>query len=390
MWLIWAASRLYGLFAIRGAFPYNRTFQSTSDIHVYGFWADLLWHGLIPYVDFPMVYPPGILPMIALPFISPSAFTAEYLSAAFVVDALVLLALYRSGRPLGAWIWLFGAPLLGPIFWCRLDIFVAGALVAGLLCIETRRFAAGGAWLAWAGLIKLWPFVLPLLLLRIVPRDKWRRFVGATGAVTAFGLLPFMDLGGTRNLFDVLQIQAGRGVEIESVFAVPLFALRSAGHLEPIVVRTSVQFTGAASTVVAALATTVFAAALLMCFVKAFRNRNPRPDAAGWLLLVSVAVMVTSKVLSPQYLVWVVGAVALRIDNTVHKGRLLVATGLLLLATQAQFPFGFLRLAHATKWALPISAAHAAVVVTFGFVAFRSAIPSPADHPETQMTHGTG
>jgi hypothetical protein len=381
---------LYEYFAVHGAFPYNRTFPSYTDVYLYGAWAHFVWQGLIPFRDFTVFYPPGILPIISLPSPSGSVYAAEFIAAAFIVDALVLQMLYRSGRHVGAAAWLFGAPLLGPIFWSRLDIFVAGALVAGLLCIESERYSCSAVWLVWAGLIKLWPFVLIVVLLRVVPRDKWRSYLTSAGGVMALGVLPVLDLGGTRGLWGVLQTQTVRGVEIESIFAIPLYIWRAAGHHIPIVEASAIQFSGPAGAVVADVSTAAFGCVMLLLVARAVRNRDPRPDATGWFMVISLAVLVTSKVLSPQYLVWVLAAVALRVDTARRQTSLLAATALLLLMTQAQFPFGFLQLATATRWALPLSVVHGVVLVIFAVVAYRNVVPSswgngPLDQGATRL-----
>jgi hypothetical protein len=389
MWLAWAALRLFGVMALNGGFPYNRTFSSNGDVGFYYVWSNYLWHGQIPYRDFPMLYPPGILPVLALPPISYHLYRAEFLVTVLIVDALIFWVLYRSGRPVGAVMWMVAAPLLGPIFWARLDIFVAGALVTAVLCTESNRYAWAGFWIAFAGLLKLWPIVLLVLLLRVVPREHWRRFLGSAGLTLALGVLPFMAAGGTYNLAQVVQIQSGRGVEIESVFAAPLYVMRSLGHAVPIAQYAALEFTGRLAAAVSDLSEWVFGIGILLLLAKALRNRAPRPDSSGWLLLLAGAVILTSKVLSPQYLVWVAAAVGLMIDRVAARAKvfLLVSTALLLVTSQTQFPFGFRRLVAASPVASLLSVIHAVTVVIFAVavyhaVAGRGVTPVGARHDE--------
>jgi hypothetical protein len=386
LWLAWAALRLFGVVALNGGFPYNRTISSNGDVVIYYVWSGYLWHGQIPYRDFPLFYPPGIVPILGLPPASYHVYRAEFLIVVLLIDALVFWALHRSNRPVGAVVWMVGAPLLGPIFWARLDIFVAGALVAAVLATESGRHRWAGFWIAVAALFKLWPVVLLLLLLSVIPRDRWRRFLGSAGATLALGVLPFMDAGGTRNLARVAQFQAGRGIEIESVFAVPLYILRSLGHSVPIARHAAMEFTGSLGALVADLSGVAFAVILVALLAMASRRRAPHLDASGWLLLLVAAVILTSKVLSPQFLVVVVAAVGLAIDR-VERGKvfLLVSLGFLLLSTQAQFPFGFRQLVEASPAALPLSAVHAATVVVFAIASYRAV--AVRDAPSIGSTH---
>ena len=379
-WLGWALLRLFGILALlHGIFPYEHAFSSSSDLYSYAQWSHDLWSGLLPYHDFALVYPPGVIVFLGLPPVSTGVYIAEFLSVALVADALIFRALYRSGRSLGAVLWMIAPTALGPIFWARLDIFVAAALVAAILCIERRRYAWAGILLAGATLVKLWPAVLIVLVLRAIPRRSWRRFLLAATGTLVVAVLPLMALGGGAGLWHSLRSQATRGVEYESVFALPLYALQTAGHFVPIVFGLSVNFAGPAADHVATVSDAVFVCALVFCLWRALTGRSPGADAAGWLLLLATAIVLTSKVLSPQYLVWVSAAVALVVDRASHGIRLAVVTVLLLVATQVQFPLEFYQMVLGTDLGLPLSALHAIVVVFFAAIAYRSVTLVPAE-----------
>jgi len=372
VWLAWGALRLYGVLALHGMAPYRRVFRSDGDLREYWLWAHSFWQGQIPYRDFHLLYPPGVLPVLALPPVSLSWYSAEFLLAALVVDALILRLLLRSGRRTGAFVWVFAAPLLGPIFWSRLDIFVAGLLVAGVLSFQRGNHRWAAICLAWAALIKLWPAVFLVIILRLVPRGRRTAYLATAGATLAVGLLPFVCFGASNSLWYIIQVQTGRGVEVESIFAVPLYALAAAGHLVPITISGSVEFLGGIDSVISAISSYLLIIGALYCLWRAIRRPLPGHDAARWLLLVVIVLLLTDRVLSAQYMVWIAAAVALFIDQAANRKQIFTITTLLLVATQLQFPFGFYQMLFGTRLALPLSILHAVSLVFFAAIIFQS------------------
>jgi len=376
MLLAWAVVRLYGLFALHGAFPYNRSYPSDGDLHVYWQWAWFIWHGGVPYHSIPVIpllYPPGVLPFLVLPTPTFGAYEAEFLALALATDVLVLLALLGTGRRLGAWAWVVAPLLLGPVFWARFDIFVAGLLVAGVVAMEHRRYGWAAACLSWAALLKVWPLVLLLLLLRQVPRERRRVYATVGFAILVVAVVPFLAIGGSQGLWFVMRLQSSRGVEVESLYALPLYAVHAAGHVVPIVLAASYQFAGSADSVVAGVATGLTVLAVIaLGWLSLQRRANWSP--VGLLLATVALLLLTDKVLSPQYLVWVVVAVALAVDGVRDRRVLLWTLAGLLLTTQAQFPFGFALLRRETTGALVLSALHAASLLAFAAVALRTSL----------------
>jgi hypothetical protein len=245
-------------------------------------------------------------------------------------------------------------------------------LVAGVLAFEKRHYGRASFWIAWAGLIKIWPLLLLILLYRLVPAERRRGFVAMGAGMVTVCVVPFLALGGARGLLYVVQSQAGRGVEVESLFAAPLYVLIALGHHVPVIDATaSMQFSGSADSVLAAMSTVLMACAVVYLLWRGLLRPILGWDAARWLLLVVVLLLMTDRVLSPQYLVWTAAAVALFVDRCRWRLTLLGATALLLVTTQMQFPFGFLQLTNSTDLALPLSAFHGVVFVGFGIISLR-------------------
>ncbi len=392
-WVFWLATRAYGVAALHGVFPYNRTQPSDTDVRLYWLWAYGLWHGVVPYVTrfpIPIVYPPGVLPFLALPPISPGVYLVEFLLLALLVDAWVLRALQQSTRSFGAALWVIAAPLLGPIFWSRFDIFVAGMLVAGLIAFERRRYSLSAFWITFAALIKLWPALLVVMWFRFVPRTRRRGYIVATGLVLYAVFGPLIALGATTGLWAVVRAQGGRGVEIESLYALPLYLFHALGGHAPIVKELSLEFTGHLDASLVIATNVLLSLAAAYCVWRVAKRGWTTLTPAAWILLVAALIILTDRVLSPQYMIWVAAAVCLFIDECARRRRqLVVATAALLAATQLQFPFGFRQLMYDTPAALPISAFHAAVLLGFCAVALKVVHPR-ADPKEVGAAESNG
>lgn len=377
-WVLWIATRAYGMAALHGVFPYNRTQSSDTDVRLYWLWAYGLWHGVVPYVTrfpFPIVYPPGVLPFLALPPISPGVYLVEFVLLGLLVDAWVLHALQQSTRSFGAALWVIAAPLLGPIFWSRFDIFVAGVLVAGLIAFERGRYSLSALWITFAALIKLWPALLVVMWFRFVPRTRRRGYIVATGLVLYAVFGPLLALGATTGLWAVARAQSGRGVEIESLYALPLYVVHALGGHTPIVKELSLEFTGHLDSSIAVATNALLLLAAAYCVWRVMKRGWTTLTPAASTLLVATLIILTDRVLSPQYMIWMAAAVCLFIDECACRRQLAVATAALLAATQLQFPFEFRQLMYDTSTALPISALHAAVLLGFCVVVLKLVHP---------------
>ncbi|MFD0347106.1 glycosyltransferase 87 family protein [Kitasatospora aburaviensis] len=229
-----------------------------------------------------------------------------------VADAVTMAVLVRTGvrkgRALtGAWVWVAGVPLLGPMIYNRYDVIVTAVAVAGLLAL-IRRPALGGLLLGLGGIVKIWP------LLGLIGTPSGRRTRRAwTSAVAAAVSVGFLLAAGMNGAFEFLTFQKDRGVEVESVGALPLHFARIAGAWDGKVMMNygSVEMLGPWVEVVGKvmMAGTLlgFGWLLLWRFTARRRNAATMYDAALAALLVFT---VTSRVISPQYLVWLVGVAA--------------------------------------------------------------------------------
>jgi hypothetical protein len=301
-------------------------------------------------VEYPL---PGVL-VVAVPGLlaawvgAPDAYAETVLVLSLLADAAfaVLLAVLGGGRRRAAVaVWVLAVPLLGATAYARFDL-VPGVLAGAALLMWPRRPGLAAAAGAVATGLKLWPaLVLPALAAPAVTR----RVVTVVVAVVG-GLLATMSLvaAGWDRLVSPLTWQAERGLQIESVAASPAmvawalapdrYALGFAEHNAYEVAGPGVGELLAFSETVSLL---LLAGLVWMWFLAFRRGRDLGPDAVVWLALAAVAAfVVTSKVLSPQYLLWLLplaaAAVAVSGERSVRlwTALLLVATA----STQLVFP----------------------------------------------------
>ncbi|PZH07031.1 hypothetical protein C1I97_17215 [Streptomyces sp. NTH33] len=281
----------------------------TIDVSViYQGWYEVLRDGTFPLDDVTWQYPPGaalaVLSPAALPFLD---YTAAFGVLAVLADLAVLCLLLhggrRNGRPLrGAWVWTGGAALLGPTLYARYDVMVAAVAVAALFS-GARRPWAMGALAGFGALLKVWP---ALLLAGAVRRRSW---AAAAVTATALGSLFVLILPGALSF---LTAQRGRGTEVESLGGLVFQVARHFGWDGEVLLNYgSVEFVGPYVDVVSAASLVLTAAAFGWLLWWRLRARRFGPaslaDAAFTAVLLFTA---TSRVISPQYLVWLVALAA--------------------------------------------------------------------------------
>lgn len=260
-----------------------------------------------------------------------------------IADAGVLgLLLYSAGRPgrrpAGVWVWVAGLPLLGPTAYARYDLMVTAVAVAALLA-GARRPRTMGALAAFGALLKVWP----ALLLAGVRCGRTARWSWSAFAATAAGLLL---LAGTAvpGAFAFLTFQRERGTEVESLGGLVFQVARQFGWQGQVLLTYgSVEFVGPYVHLVSAVALGLTAAAFGWLLLWRLRAREYAPatpcDAAFTAVLLFTT---TSRVISPQYLVWLVGigAVCLVFRTSAMPLPVLLAV-VATAVTFLEFPLGF-------------------------------------------------
>ncbi|MGW0117485.1 glycosyltransferase 87 family protein [Streptomyces sp. NPDC003327] len=285
----------------------------TSDVEdIYQGWFEVLRTGTYPVDDVTWQYPPAAaLPILApalLPFLG---YSAAFFVLAFLCDALVFGLLLYTGRrpgrsPRGAWIWLAGVALMGPTTYARYDVMVTAVAVAALLA-AVRSPRVLGALAGFGAVLKVWPALV--LVGTAKGRATFRSWSTAAGAGAAVLLLCVLWMPGG---LAFLSFQSERGTEVESLGAMVFHVARHLGWEGDVRMNYgSIEFIGPYVAVVSKGAVLLTVAAfgwLLLWRFRAHRfTSSTVADAAFVAVLLFTA---TSRVISPQYMIWLVGLAA--------------------------------------------------------------------------------
>ena len=282
-----------------------------------------LWHGSTParFHALPAEYPAPALLIFSLPLLTP---WWSYATAFELWMALPLLlataALAWRGRLEAAAALPIYCLLAGWLFaFERYDLLPGLCVMASLLCLQDRRYRWATVALAAGTVLKGFPILLfPLVLLaaRREEQGRWRTdLVALFAAVCAACLLPalLLDPGGT---VGPLHYELARPLHIESLPGGLLWFLSSAGDHPHVRLpgTTSVQFTYNSLNIwggpQAAWGGTFLLAGLAgiaVAYRRAWRGEDTRGRSVVVLLLLLLA---AGKVFSPQYLLWLLPAVA--------------------------------------------------------------------------------
>jgi len=344
---------LASLAVLHWGFYQHNLILDTVEYHRYG---TAMLHGQVPYRDFGVEYPPGALPVFAVPAIGHDGFSLynrefQILMALCGVGALLamtlaLRSLAASGERLAAALAFAAlAPLvLGSVIVYRYDLWPAALAVAGLAGVLAGRQRLGFASLGLGIAAKLFPAVLLPPALAYVWRTRGRReallCLGAAAAVVAVVILPFLALA-PHGVWTSVERQATRPLQIESLASGVLLAAHQVGGLAITMEssRGSQNLTGSLPDALGTASSALLVLALLGIWAAAARGPATSERLVRFSAASVVAFIALGKVLSPQFLIWLIPLVPL-----VRGRRGLVASallGLALLLTQLWFPIRY-------------------------------------------------
>ena len=325
-----------------------------SDTALYFRYADKIAHGLRPFLDFRIEYPPLAVPLFRLPTTLHGlhayqvGFAAEMALFTVLAALATVLAEWVRNRDVGrayrVAVWFAVLQVAtGGIIVNRYDASIALVFALTLLAIAAGWWEVAGLVLGIGFALKLTPiFLLPLPLL-IAPK---RRALTTTLAFAVAAVAPFLPylLGGTQaraGLAETFAYHMQRPLEIESLLATPLWiAHRFAGvGLRVVYEFGSHNVVAPGAKLAASLSTPLVLALLALVYWAIARRRETLRESgravALAMLVVLLGSMLFSKVLSPQYVVWLLPAAALVAADDAGLGVLVAA---LMALTQWLFP----------------------------------------------------
>jgi hypothetical protein len=347
-----AAAAAAALFLLSWALVHTGWYDDGEivDIPVYASYGTAIEDGAVPYRDLSLEYPPGALPAFVAPALlsedEPGFRDAfEWLMAAFGVAMVLLVATCLRGlgasrlRTVAALGFVAAFPLLlGSVVLTRFDLYPATLVVAALAALLHDRARLGFGLLGAAVAVKLYPAVLVPVALGFLWRRRGRRealvCLAICAAVVVLAFLPFLLIapGGVahslgRQLSRPLQIESlGSALYLVAHHLVGLDVEMRSGH-------GSQNLHGAGTAVAAVLLSLVQVAVLAWIWL---RRPDSREELVRWSAAALVAFVALGKVLSPQFLIWLVPVVPLVAGRRGLRASVLTAAALVL--TQLWFP----------------------------------------------------
>ena len=340
----WAAAAVSAVVFAISLYVVIRWFETNrlSDLAVYQAYAEDVRNGAVPYRDFPFEYPPAALPALALPAYMGWSFATSFAVLMGALGGACIAAAASALQAAGAgiqrsWVVLLAigvSPLvLGSLVVTHFDLWPTLLAVGGLVAIIRERPVASGVLLGLGLAAKLWPAVLLPIGVIYLWRRRGRRAglvaLGSFVAAAAACFLPFVVLApdGVRAMF---ADQLNRPLQVESLGSAVLMAAQRFGMrpLHTINSHGAQALSGRGAGLAADLSTVFEVATVAAIWIIFARRRNPDAEAVLLAAGAAVAALVAfDRVLSPQYLIWIIPFALL-----VGGERGLVIGGLLFLA----------------------------------------------------------
>jgi hypothetical protein len=315
------ASAVFVALAVAVTVAWELLDQAVTDIPLYRTYGERVATGLVPYRDFPFEYPPGALPALILPALvtdSLSGYRVVFVAELAVVGAVAVLlvgeALRRldrrgTDRHVALAVVALVPAALGGVILTRFDLLPAALVAGAMVLLASGRSRAGAAVVGLGIAVKLYPAVLVPLLGVGAWRRGGRRELATTlsfvAAPVVLAYLPFLLLA-PDGVADSFGRQLGRPLQIESLGAGILLALHQAfgTTLEWSSGSGSQNLTGTGADVIAVLLGVAQVAAVAAVWFAYARGPATAERLVRHAAAAVVAFVAFSKVLSPQFLVW--------------------------------------------------------------------------------------
>lgn len=375
MWLAFAVLQGATIVAFAGHMLAGDTL---GDLPLYREWAMDAFEGRgIVGIDEAWVYPLlAWLPIGLANVASAPAYLTVWLVMVMALDALALRALLATGSTrasLAGWAWLGMLLALAPVALLRLE-GVTAPLVVVAIALLARRPWVGGALLAVATWIKVWPAAV--VGAAVVVLHERMRILQAGLVVTAGVVIVAIALGNAGLLASFALVQDGRNLQLEAPLATPwvwmaMLDVPDAAVFQNVALATR-EVVGPldwlaqeASTPLMLLATI---GALVLARVAVRRGADRHETLLTAALVVTVAMFACNRVGSPQYMLWIlpVAVAALAtVDGAAQRWwrrmtATLLATGLL---TTIIFPIAYMALVDLQAWAVVLLTARNVLLV---------------------------
>jgi len=316
----------------------------------------------LPYRDFPVEYPPLPLVLMLVPRLAVDSLAAYRVVLGLLLGALFLVTCgagarlsvvtAMSGSPDPVWrrmAWL--ALAIGPLLCSRFDLLPAALVACALYAFVRRRDVVAGVLFGLAVMTKLYPLLLLLPVLAFLWGGGERRRALAIGGAVAVAALavaaPFL-LTAPEPFMRAVGLYGERPLHFESQLGAVVLALEGPAVLVRSYGSSNVMtplWLGRLADLSLLVGMLAVAAGALRAGGTLRRASDEERSSVviGWIFVALVAILCLSKVLSPQFLIWLIPLVPL-----VRGRRGLAASAVLAVAlvlTQLWFPYRYWDLA---------------------------------------------
>jgi hypothetical protein len=299
---------------------YTTEYGSTGLYYQY---AGYVLDGYIPYADFDYEYPPLSLIFILLPGLFASSYmqyaviyTAEIIIADLIAVYLIHLIASENGRSHWKMLAIYTVCLLalGPIVALQYDIFPAVIVLSSIYFFYHHKYKLSWGLLAVGAMTKLFPAVLMPVYLICHLKNRQLKESGygilTFMIISVLAVMPFVLSGGC-SIVNMIEYHAERGIQLESLYSAVLMIANQLGltEIEIVFNHGAYHLAGSASDIAADTSVFIMIICLLIVYFVIYKGttkRDFRIDQLGmYALMVLAALLAVSKVLSPQYLIWV-------------------------------------------------------------------------------------
>jgi hypothetical protein len=321
--------------------------ERVNDLFVYRTFTEPLLDGGLPYRDVFLEYPPLAAPAIALPGLlgtGEEAFRWAFAGWTFLLAAAVVLlcgalAARTGGDARRALLVAALMPLLcGALVRTHFDLAPVALLLGALLLLASRRPRTGMAVLGLAAMTKGFPLVAaPVALAWLAAQVDRRTLAQSALALLAALALPTVAAVAMSpdGAWDALTYHLERPLQVESLPASGVLLLDElgAGRAESV---QSHRSDGLEHPAAGALALVCLAAMLGLIAAVTLLGRGDARRLVLASLTAVAAFAALGKVLSPQYMLWLIPLGALAFAWRLHA--LAAATAAAAILTQVEFP----------------------------------------------------
>lgn len=392
LFLVWIATRLMVFFRI------SSMTDVEADIHIYFDYAGKILSGLFPYRDFGLEYPPGALPFFVLPRIfTNDLFTYRQLFVAemMLVDLLALLMVLWYWRKNGfseKFVYLAGLTftalpaMLGLFTYQRYDLAPAVLVLGAVILFVGGRRTPAWILLGIGFAVKLYPLILaPVILLASFKQKKLKNDlllgVPAAAGAAAVVWLPFMLKAGSK-FWVFITYHAERGIQLESLYSIFIVAAHFFGY--PAATAVSFGSWNIESAVSPHLARSSFFVMLFLMTIVLVHSwlvvKLPYwtvTDLPRLSVLMVLAFVIGGKVLSPQYLLWVLPLLAIALhEDSPYLKKTWGLFGLAVFGSFLIFPTNYFGLIKLELWPLLLLTVRNLLLVVLFYFLFKNGYAS--------------